>query len=135
MAAGWWKVLKTVPWTEVLHAAPQVATGARRLWDTVARRSGTAPGPDMGPSVHDLPPEEDVFDVIMTRIDKNEATIGELRGQMLSASELIANLADQNAQLIAKLDAVRSRMLWLSVASGVSGLLALVALALVAART
>jgi hypothetical protein len=133
MAASWWKVLKTVPWSEVIHAAPQVATGARRLWDTVARRSGTMPPP--GPAIDEIEPQEDVFGIVMARLDKNETTVGELRGQMLSASELIANLADQNAQLIAKMDVIRTRMLWLGVATGVSLLLALIALALVAART
>jgi hypothetical protein len=132
MAAGWWKVLKTVPWSEVLHAAPQVATGARRLWDTVARRSGSMPP---GPIVEEIEPQEDVFGIVMARLDKNETTVGELRGQMLSASEIIANLADQNAQLIVKMDVIRTRMLWLGVAAGVSSLLALIALALVAART
>lgn len=132
MAASWWKVLKTVPWSEVIHAAPQVATGARRLWDTVARRSGTMPP---GPIIDEIEPQEDVFGIVMARLDKNETTVGELRGQMLSASELIANLADQNAQLIAKMDLIRTRMLWLGVATGVSSLLALIALALVAART
>ena len=33
MAASWWKVLKTVPWSEVIHAAPQVATGAASVSD------------------------------------------------------------------------------------------------------
>jgi hypothetical protein len=134
MATGWWSVLKTVPWSEVIHAAPQVASGARRLWDTVARKSSTAPG--MAPGmVMEEQPQEDYFDALVTRVEKNELTLADLRSQMLQASEIIANLADQNAQLIAKMDAARSRMLWLGVASGVSGILALAALALVAART
>ena len=69
MAASWWKVLKTVPWSEVIHAAPQVATGARRLWDTVARRSGTMPPP--GPIIDEIEPQEDVFGIVMARLDKN----------------------------------------------------------------
>ncbi|WP_026354445.1 hypothetical protein [Massilia niastensis] len=137
MAAGWWSVLKTVPWSEVISAAPQVANGARRLWDTVARKSGNAGSAGTAPPgpVDALEPEEDFFDALITRVDKNEAMLGELRGQMLSASEIIANLADQNAQLIAKMEVARTRMLWLGVATGVSSILALVALALVVART
>ena len=130
MATGWWSVLKTVPWSEVINAAPQVATGARRLWDTVARKSGTAPGAPMAPE-----PEEDPFDTLFLRVDKNEANLAELRTQMLQASEIIANLADQNAQLIAKMELARTRLLWLGVATGVSSILALVALALILART
>jgi hypothetical protein len=135
MATGWWSVLKTVPWSEVINAAPQVAGGARRLWDTVARKSGNTGGTAAPGPIDAIEPEEDFFGALMTRIEKNEATLGELRGQMLSASEIIANLADQNAQLIAKMEVARTRMLWLGVATGVSSILALVALALVVART
>jgi len=130
MATGWWSVLKTVPWSEVINAAPQVATGARRLWDTVARKSGTAPGQAM-----EAEPEEDPFDTLFLRVDKNESNLADLRTQMLQASEIIANLADQNAQLIAKMELARTRLLWLGMATGVSAILALVALALILART
>ena len=134
MATGWWSVLKTVPWSEVINAAPQVATGARRLWDTVARKSGAAQGMAAGP-VMDMEPDEDLFGNLVARVEKNESTLADLRNQMLQASEIIANLADQNAQLIAKMELARSRLLWLGVATGVTGVFALVALALVLGRT
>jgi len=130
MATGWWSVLKTVPWSEVINAAPQVASGARRLWDTVARKSNMPPGAPM-----EVMPEEDPFDTLFLRVDKNEANLADLRTQMLQASEIIANLADQNAQLIAKMELARTRLLWLGVATGVSSILALVSLALILART
>jgi hypothetical protein len=133
MASGWWSMLKTVPWSEVIHAAPQVAGTARRLWDTVARKSGGA-GMAAEPMMQDAP-QEDYVGTLVMRVEKNEMSLADLRTQMLQASEIIANLADQNAQLIAKMDAARDRMLWLSVASGVSSILALVALALVISRT
>lgn len=134
MATGWWSVLKTVPWSEVINAAPQVATGARRLWDTVARKSGGGQGMAPGP-IMDMEPEEDLFGTLVLRVEKNESTLADLRNQMLQASEIIANLADQNAQLIAKMELARSRLLWLGVATGVTGVFALVALALVLGRT
>ncbi|MGH8856282.1 MAG: hypothetical protein ACREWI_18620 [Telluria sp.] len=133
MATGWWSVLKTVPWSEVINAAPQVAGGARRLWDTVARKSGNTAG--MVEPVMEVQPDEDYFGNLVMRVEKNEATLADLRTQMLQASEIIANLADQNAQLIAKMEAARTRLLWLGVATVVSAILALTALALVAART
>ena len=134
MATGWWSVLRTVPWSEVINAAPQVATGARRLWDTVARKSGSAPGMAQGGFV-DEQPQDDVFGTLVMRVEKNESTLADLRNQMLQASEIIANMADQNAQLIAKMELARTRLLWLGVATGVSSVFALVALALVLART
>lgn len=134
MATGWWSVLRTVPWSEVINAAPQVAGTARRLWDTVARKSGTAPGMAPG-AMMDEEPQEDVFGTLFMRVEKNESTIADLRTQMLQASEIIANLADQNTQLIAKMEMARTKLLWLGVATGVTSVLALVALALVVART
>lgn len=134
MATGWWSVLKTVPWSEVISAAPQVATGARRLWDTVARKSAGAAGTMSEPMMDD-DAQDDFFGTLVMRVEKNELSLADLRAQMLQASEIIANMADQNAQLIAKMDAARKRMRWLGMAAGLSSILALVALALVLART
>ncbi|MGF6274438.1 hypothetical protein ABIB38_002820 [Massilia sp. UYP11] len=134
MAAGWWTVLKTVPWSEVIHAAPQVATGARRLWDTVNRRPGEV-NPATGLSPEMAAQEDDVIGHLIARAEQSDAELNDLRNQMRSASELIANLADQNAQLIAKMDVQRQKITWLGVTAGLSALLAVVALILVAVRT
>ena len=134
MAAGWWTVLKTVPWSEVISAAPQVATGARRLWDTFNRNAG-AVDPATGLSPEMAAQEDDIIGLLVARSEQSDAELNDLRNQMRSASELIANLADQNAQLIAKMDVQRQKITWLSVTAGLSGLLAVVALILVAVRT
>jgi hypothetical protein len=133
MAAGWWSMLKTVPWSDVIHAAPQVATGARRLWDTVNRKQGALVDDDYTHEAYTR--EDDVFGAVVARVEHNESVLIDLHNQMRSASELIANLADQNAQLIARVDAQRTRIAWLSAAAGLSSLLALVALVLVSVRT
>ncbi|MDY0964079.1 MULTISPECIES: hypothetical protein [Massilia] len=134
MAAGWWTVLKTVPWSDVISAAPQVATGARRLWDTVNRKPG-AVDPATGLSPEMAAQEDDIIGLLVARSEQNDAELNDLRNQMRAASELIANLADQNAQLIAKMDVQRQKITWLSVTAGLSALLAVVALILVAVRT
>lgn len=135
MAAGWWTVLRTVPWSDVISAAPQVANGARRLWDTVNRnRQGMPDGP-MGMAPEMAGQEEDVFDILIRSVERTDAEVTDLRNQMRSASEIIANLADQNAQLIAKMDAQRQKMTWMGVTAALSGLLSVVALVLVAVRT
>ena len=134
MAAGWWTVLKTVPWSDVISAAPQVATGARRLWDTVNRKPG-AVDPATGLSPDMAAQEDDIIGLLIARSEQNDAELNDLRNQMRAASELIANLADQNAQLIAKMDVQRQKITWLSVTAGLSALLAVVALNLVAVRT
>jgi len=134
MAAGWWTVLKTVPWSDVINAAPQVATGARRLWDTVNRKPG-AVDPATGLSPEMAAQEDDIIGLLIARSEQNDAELNDLRNQMRAASELIANLADQNAQLIAKMDVQRQKITWLGVTAGLSALLAVVALILVAVRT
>lgn len=106
MALGWLALLKTLPWTEVISAAPQVAGGARSLWDAVARKS----------SVKTLTASDfqSAHESATLRLDENEAALAVLHGQMLSALEVITNLADQNTLMIAKIEVIRVRMLWLS---------------------
>lgn len=109
MALGWIALLKTVPWADVISAAPQVAGGARKLWDAVGKKSPTlfSPGNVGGEGTAS----------INLRIDQNEAAVVALHDQMLSASEIIAKLADQNTFLVAKIENLRERMLWLSTAT------------------
>jgi len=134
MAAGWWTVLKTVPWSDVISAAPQVATGARRLWDTVNRKPGVHDAAT-GVAPEAYGQEEDIFGLLINRVEQQDAELTDLRNQMRSASELIANLADQNAQLIAKVDVQRQKITWFGVTAGLSALLSVVALILVSVRT
>ena len=120
--AGWLSVLKVVPWADVISAAPKVAGGARKLWDAVRKPTPDEAGPGMAK------PPEDPTAALAARLDQADAALADLRGKLLSATELIATLADQNEQLIARIDAMRVRMLWLGAATGVSLLLAIVAL-------
>ena len=53
---------------------------------------------------------------------------------MLSSSELIKALADQNTELVKRAEANRIRLLWLSAAVVVAGALAAVSLALLLTR-
>ena len=47
MAIGWWTVLQSVPWAEVVSNAPKVAAGAKKLWNAVGRKpSAGAPVTD-----------------------------------------------------------------------------------------
>jgi hypothetical protein len=127
--AGWLTVLKLVPWADVISNAPKVAAGARKLWDAAARKPSPA---ESEPGMAKAPPADPAA-ALAARLDQTEAALADLRGKLLSATELIATLADQNEQLIAKMDAMRVRMLWLGAASGAALLVAIVAL--VATRT
>jgi hypothetical protein len=116
MAIGWLTVLKSVPWGEVISSAPKVAEGAKKLWKAVSNKP---PSPGMPPAGAHAPlsPDPQAF-------AKLQASVNDLHSQMLASSELIKALADQNTQLIKRIELNRVRMLWLA---GVTGVVAIVA--------
>ena len=110
MAIGWLTVLKSVPWSEVIHNAPVVVDGAKKLWGAVSRQpQPTAPAP-AAPAANPIPALEG-------RIDVLEAALADQHAQLLASSELIKALADQNVQLIGRIDALRRMLMWLGAAS------------------
>jgi hypothetical protein len=134
MALAWLKVLKSVPWSEVIAAAPQVASSARRLWETVGRRGTVLPNTDIDEAVAYLPADEGLA-LLAAQGERHELALAQLHEQVRTASHLITELADQNAQLVAKLEAARERLTLIGVVAAASGVVGLVALALVLART
>ncbi len=119
MAISWLTVLKSVPWTEVISNAPKVAEGAKKLWNTVGRKRAAREARAQEAQA-DLSPE--------ARMLAAEATIAELQAQMLASSELINTLAEQNALLVARVEANRKRVAWLALATGVALVIAVVAM-------
>lgn len=108
--AGWLGLLKSVPWNEVVSSAPKLAEGAKSLWGAVSKRiraddEGAAPGADSGP--------ENNLAARMARLEQSQR---ELHTQLATSSDLIRSLAEQNAQLVARLDILRLRLRWLTAA-------------------
>ncbi|HTJ96519.1 MAG TPA: hypothetical protein VL381_03550, partial [Rhodocyclaceae bacterium] len=102
---GWLNVLKMVPWAAVIANAPKVADSAKKLWNGVAKKSVTTRhGESMPVTLGDL----------QVRLLAAESTIAELHAQMLTSSELIKTLADQNAQLVSRVEINRVRLLCLA---------------------
>lgn len=114
MAIPWLTVLQSVPWGEVIRRAPAVAEGAKKLWNSVGRRSATGPVEAPAPAADPK-----------ARLAAAEAAITELQAQMLASSELIKSLAEQNAELIRRAETNRMRTLWLAAATALVGVLAL----------
>lgn len=111
MAIGWLTVLKIVPWDDVIRNAPKVAEGAKRLWSTLAKKPPASvrniksqPELSAAPSLAQL----------QTQLDSAVAEIADLHQQILTSSELIQALADQNAELIKRVEINRKRVLALS---------------------
>ncbi|PKO89246.1 MAG: hypothetical protein CVU16_12430 [Betaproteobacteria bacterium HGW-Betaproteobacteria-10] len=112
MAIGWLTILKTVPWAEVISNAPKVADGAKKLWQTVGKKSSSPAEVNPEATSAELAETEN-FATLTARIRATETKMAELHSQMLASSELIAALAEQNTQLIKRLEVHRKRVLWL----------------------
>lgn len=123
--AGWWTALKLVPWGEVVRSAPQIAEGARKLWQSVgsgsvARRPRAAPGEPPVPVVAGQ--EAQVLAALSTRVTQLERELAE-------ASGLIHSMAEQDQQLVGQVARLQQRLRW---QGAVLVVLALVVAALVA---
>lgn len=122
MSISIFSVLKMVPWGEVISKAPEIADGAKKLWKAVAKKTLASETPtEAQPS--ELSPEALSLASLQTQLTAAEARITDLHTQMLESTELIEALADQNAQLIKRLEVNRIRTLWLT---GVVALLGVV---------
>ena len=126
MPIPWLTVLQSVPWSDVVRNAPKVAAGAKKLWDNVAHKGAAAQDPaDTASTVEAEPTLLSLkADVMALR-----AASMRLQQQLAESSALVSELAEQNTQLIAGMDALRrkqKRMLW--------ALLVVAALALLALR-
>ena len=127
MAIAWLAVLKSVPWSEVISNAPKVADGAMKLWNTVARKPSSPEVSDANTQQADSL-ESQPLAKLEARAVTLEAAVSDLHGQMLASSELIKELAEQNAHLIQHIETNRLRLLWLSAATVLVAIAALLGL-------
>lgn len=130
MAIPWLIVLQSVPWTDVIRNAPKVADGAKKLWSTVSGKPALPQVPTTA-SAHNASPEAQTIAGLEARVASLEASVAELHDQMLASSELIKALAEQNGQLVARIETNRVRMVWFSSALAVATAVAVVSLVLV----
>jgi hypothetical protein len=125
MAIPWLAVLKMVPWTDVVKNAPVVADGAKKLWTAVARKSSQS-SPKSGttsPINSGRTPEDLSLPTLASRLATLDSVTTELHEQMVTSSNLIEALAEQNAQLVLRIDALRRRVIWLAAVVVVLGIL------------
>lgn len=109
MAIGWLTILKMVPWDDVIKNAPRIADGAKKLWTTVAKKPPTAEAHPGGPLTSI--PETPSAAQLQQQLGIVGAEIADLHQQMLESSELIRALAEQNAQLVKRVETTRLRVL------------------------
>lgn len=114
MAIGWFSVLQAVPWGQVIDNAPKVVDGAKKLWSTVSKKSSSEEV-DESVVVATYTSESEELAALANRLTALEKSTADLHKQMLASSELIKTLADQNAQLVNRIEANRKRMVLLTV--------------------
>ncbi|MDD2925755.1 hypothetical protein [Rhodoferax sp.] len=111
---AWLTVLKMVPWGEVIENAPKVAQGAKKLWSTVGKKTPLATSPG---HVGAEPDEADgALASLRAQVAQLQVASAELHQQMLESSALIQSLAEQNTQLIQRVEVNRKRLWWLALA-------------------
>jgi hypothetical protein len=115
MAIGWMTVLKMVPWGDVIETAPKVAAGAKKLWDKVGKKpladaSSADASASSGPQVLIGPA---AIAALQAQVAELQVTTAELHQQMLESSALIQSLAEQNAQLVQRIELNRKHFLML----------------------
>lgn len=124
MPVPWSALFSAIPWGEVIARAPEVAQGARKLWQKVGKREAPTGAPAPAPAI------------------TPEARIAELESQLLTvtrrqqeSAELLASLAEQNADLVRATEELRARVRQLGIASAVLGVGLIAAFIAVALRT
>lgn len=124
MAFPWLVLLQSVPWGEVIKNAPKVAEGAKKLWGSVRKKEEVADASSRSALTQSASHQS--IEALQTRLEKLEADVVDLHQQMLASSELIKTLAEQNAQLVERVEANRRRVIALAVALCVFSVLAFV---------
>jgi hypothetical protein len=125
MPIPWLTVLQSVPWSDVVRNAPKVAAGAKKLWDNVAHKGAAAQDPADTTSTVEAEPT-----LLSLKADVIALRAGSmlLQQQLAESSAMVSELAEQNTQLIAGMEALRrkqKRMLWALLVVAAVALLAL----------
>ena len=110
MAIGWLALLKAVPWADVAKKAPEVAESARKLWNTIAKKS-PKPNLEFRAEHTGFTSNDQEIDWLKERLAATDAAYSDLQGQMLSSAELIKALAEQNTHLISRVELNRKHII------------------------
>lgn len=133
MAIGWMAVLQLVPWSDVISNAPKIAEGAKKLWNSIGKKP-PLPAAENGlaPLVADADPSG--MAAVEKRIQAMEIATTELHEQMLASADLIKTLAEQNTQLVKRIEVNRTRLIMLALVTFVVAVIAVTSLTLLLTR-
>ena len=123
MPVPWSALFSAIPWTDVIAKAPELAQGARKLWQKVGKREAAPPAPPEAPAS-----SAPAIDERLAALDARLADVG---ARQQESAELLAALATQNAELIRATEELRGRVRQLGIgfvvlAAGLLGTLGLI---------
>jgi hypothetical protein len=101
MAVGWIRAIRAVPWNEVIAAAPVVVGGAKKILTALQKKErADRAASRVNPS--SPPPNDPELRALHRRIV-------DLEGDLVDATQVLNHLADQHAQLVIAVEALRRR--------------------------
>lgn len=113
-------VLSNIPWGQVVENAPKVADGAARLWKAVTRKKPNQSPDANAKTVVDA--AQSSTEVLKQRLLAVEEHMHHLEEQMSTSVELIKALAEQNTQLVRKIELNSVRLLRLATATAIGAI-------------
>ena len=112
MPIPWSTLIKVIPWTELVTAAPKIVEQARKIAAAARRsRAEAEPAPDPQAAVQPAP-----VDTLETRVSRVETQLVAMAEEEISSTELLKSLADQNAQIVLALQGMNTRVRRLTIA-------------------
>lgn len=111
MAIPWLAALQLVPWSQVIEHAPKVLAKAQEL----LRRRGAPVDPVDRPQTDVSDIDRDAIDPVqlVRRISELERRVEFQRLQLDQQAQMLGELAEQSASLIAAVEMQRRRIRWL----------------------
>jgi len=105
MAMAWLTALKVVPWGDVIEHAPHVLKAARKLMDRQKAEPASTSGKDVDLAGQSVPS----LGELQNRWIATQVQLDDLAQTQAQMTETVAALAEQNAQLVSAVEALRLR--------------------------
>lgn len=121
--ASWIAALKLVPWGEVIKATPQVMKAAQSMLKKKDAQEEAREQAAHAQQASHLSPPASASEQALRLIQQQEERIVQLEQSQRQSLEIIEKLAEQNAQIVATVGALRigaQRLAWTCVALGIS---------------
>lgn len=99
-------ILANIPWGQVVESAPKIAQGAGRLWETVKNRRAEPPPP----APEDAADATTELQQLHAHTAALQSQVQTLQDEMRASAQLVKDLAEQNAQLVQRVETMHRRL-------------------------